>query len=129
MLLYTKKFIPLTFLHAAPHLSLDCRQHWKKVFLVAFRQILEKNLPVVHIFSCTITRYLKTFCGIKSLSTKECLAELSLGIISPVSPIIPKMFPLLSSCLVSPQCMDCFTRFTKSSGETRVMGGESCPAV
>ena len=112
MLLHTKKFIPLTFLHAAPHLSLDCRQHWKTVFLVAFRQILEKNLPVVHIFSCKIMRYLKTFCGIKSLSTKECRAELSLGIIS-----------------LYPQYMNCPTRSTKSLEETRVMGGESCPGV
>ena len=112
MLLHTKKFIPLTFLHAAPHLSLDCRQHWKTVFLVACRQILENSLPVVHIFSCKIMRYLKTFCGIKSLSTKECRAELSLGIIS-----------------LYPQYMDCPTRSTKSLEETRVMGGESCPAV
>ena len=48
-----------------------------KVSLTAFGQILPKILPVVHISSFIIMTYLKKFIGIKSLITKQCLAELS----------------------------------------------------
>ena len=81
----------------------------KKVSLIVFRQILPNILPVVHIFSFIIMAYLKKFIGIKFLSTKQCPAELSPWIIPPLFPILPKMFPLLLSCLLSPPCMDCPT--------------------
>ena len=81
--------------------------YWKKVFLIAFRHILLKILPLMHIFSFIITTYLETCCGIESFSRKQCPVELSLWIIPPVSPILPKMFPLLSSCLLPPPCLDC----------------------
>ena len=63
---------------------------WKKVSLITFRQILPKSLSVVHIFNFIITNYLKKFPGIKSLSTKQCSAELSPWFISYVSPFYKK---------------------------------------
>ena len=80
---------------------------WKKVSLIVFRQILPKYLLAVHIFSFIITTYLKNFIGIKSLSTKQCPAELSPWIIPPVSPILPKIYHLLPSSLMPLPCMDC----------------------
>ena len=80
--------------------------YWKKVSVIAFRNIAPKILPVVHISSLIFTTYLKKFIGIKSISTKQCPAELSPWIIPPVSPILPKMFPFLSYCLLPFQCMD-----------------------
>ena len=64
--------------------------YWKKVSLIAFRQILPKILSVLYIFSFIIRTYLKKFTGIKSLSTKQCPAELSPWIISHVSPFYQK---------------------------------------
>ena len=61
--------------------------YWKKVSVIAFRNIAPKILPVVHISSLIFTTYLKKFIGIKSISTKQCPAELSPWIIPPVSPI------------------------------------------
>ena len=81
----------------------------KKVSLIAYRQILPKILHVVLIFSFTIMAYFEKFVGIKSYSTKQCPAELSPWIIPPVLLILPKMFPLLSSCLLPLQSMDCPT--------------------
>ena len=80
---------------------------WKKVSLINFRQILPQILPVAHIFSFIITTYLKNIIGNKSLTTKQCPAELSPWIMPSVSPILPKMYHLLSSCLVALPCMDC----------------------
>ena len=45
----------------------------------------------------------------KSLSTKQCLAELSSWIIPPVFHILPKNFCLLSSGLLPPPCIDSST--------------------
>ena len=103
---------PLSFM---PHpIPLFIADHiLEKSILTAFRQILPKSLPVVHNFSFITTTYLKKFIGIKSLITKQCPAELSPWIISPVSPILPKIFPLLSSCLLLPPCMDCPTHSPK----------------
>ena len=81
--------------------------YWIKVSLITFRQILPNILLVVHIFSFIITTYLKTFSGIKSLSTKQCTTELFLWIIPPVYRILPKIFPLLFSCFLPPPCVDC----------------------
>ena len=86
--------------------SLPCRPHIGES-LIAFRQILTKILPVVHICSFIITTYLKKFIEVKSISTKQCPAELSPWITPPVSPILLKMFPLLSSYFLTPPCMDC----------------------
>ena len=61
--------------------------------LISFRQILPKTLPVAHIFSFIISAYLKKFSGIKSFSTKQCPANLSLQIIPLVFLILPKMSP------------------------------------
>ena len=55
--------------------------YWKKkVFLIIFRQILPKIWSVVHIFSNTVTTYLKNFIGNESLNTKQCPAGLHLRI-------------------------------------------------
>ena len=81
-------------------LSLLQTLYWKKVGLRVFRQILQTILSVVHIFSFIITTYLKTFSGMKTLSKKQRPAELSLWIITRVYPILPKMFPFLSSYLL-----------------------------
>ena len=75
--------------------------YWKKVSPVVFRQILPKILPMVHIFSFIITTYLKKFIGIKTLGAKQYPAELSLWSIPTIFPILPKMFHLLSFCLLS----------------------------
>ena len=92
--------------YLTPFLSWLQTTYWKKVSLTAFRRILQKVLPVVHIFSFIITTYLKKFIGIKYLITKQCPVVLSPWVIPPVSPILPKIFPLLSSCLLPPPCMD-----------------------
>ena len=76
----------------------------EKVSLIAFRQIVSKLLPLVHIFSFIITTYLKNFIGVKSITTKQFPPELSPWIIPPVFPISSKMFPLVSSCLLPPPC-------------------------
>ena len=83
--------------------------YWKKVSPVVFRQILPKILPMVHIFSFIITTYLKKFIGIKTLSTKQYPPELSPWSIAAIFFILPKMFPLLSFCLLPPSRMDCPT--------------------
>ena len=49
----------------------------KKVFLIAFRQILPKILPLAIIFSNIIMTNLKKLIGNKSLNTKQCPAGLS----------------------------------------------------
>ena len=87
-----------------PWLQTAC---WKKVFLIDFRQILSKTLLVVHIFSFIITTYSKNIIWNKSLSRKQRPAELSPWIIPSVSPILPKMYHLLSFCLLLLPCMDC----------------------
>ena len=75
-----------------PHLiSLSSLQ----VSLITFMQLLPKTLLVGHISSFIITNYFKKIVGIKSLSTRQCAAELSPGTIPAVSIILPKMFPLL----------------------------------
>ena len=53
----------------------------KKVALIALRQILQKTLSVVYIFSIIIMINLKKLIGNKSLNTKQCPAELSSRII------------------------------------------------
>ena len=53
----------------------------KKVFLIAFRQILPKILPAASIFSNTILTNLKKLIGNKSLNTKQYPAALSPRII------------------------------------------------
>ena len=109
MSLPTNKLSPPLFFHGSPHPFLDCGPHiGKKWSLIVFRQISQNILYVVHIFNFIITDYLKTFSGIKSLSKKQCPAELSLWIIPPVYPILLKNFPFLSSHLLPPPCMDCF---------------------
>ena len=67
--------------------------YWKKVSPIAFRQILPKFLPMVHIFSFIIWTYLKKFIGIKILSTKQYPAELSPWSIPIYSPSCQKCFP------------------------------------
>ena len=114
MSLPIKKLSPPPFLHASPHSFLPCLTlSFPSLSLIAFRQILPKTLPVGHIFSFINTTYLKKFIGIKSLSTKQCSAESSAWIIPPVSPILPKMFFLLSSCMFLPRCMECPAPFPK----------------
>ena len=102
----TKKLTPPPFLHASPHLSLDCRPHIVKLSN-SFYTFLLKTLTVVHIFSLIFRIYLKKFIGIKSLSTKQCPAELPPWIIPLVSSILSNMYHLLSSCLFPPPCMEC----------------------
>ena len=68
--------------------------YWKKVSLIVFRQIWLKILPVVHIFSFLITIYLKKCIVIKSLSTKQCPAELS-------SWMVPLYPPSYQKCITS----------------------------
>ena len=87
--------------------------YWKKVSPIAFGQILPKILPMVHILSFIITTYFKKFIGIKTLSTKQYPAELSPWSIPTVFPILPKMFSLLSFCLLPPPCMECPTSSPK----------------
>ena len=59
--------------HPSPCLSLDCRPHIRKnSFQTNFNILL-----VAHIFSFTITTYVKRFIGIKSLITRQCPAESS----------------------------------------------------
>ena len=107
MSLPTEKWIPPPFFIPHPISPLIAHHMLEKVSLKVFRQILSKVLPVVHIFSFIIAVYMKKLIGIKSLSTKQCPAELSPWIIPPVSPILPKMYYLLSSCLLPLLCVDC----------------------
>ena len=102
--------------------------YWKKVSPIAFRQILPNILTMVHIFSFIITTYLKKFIGIKILSTKQCPAELSPWNIPTIFLILPKMFLLLSFCLLPPPCMD-FPTFSLKPiiWKNPVDGGESPP--
>ena len=98
MSLHTKNWVlPFSFM---PHPILLQTLYWKKVGLRVFRQILQTILSVVYIFSFIITTYLKPFSGMKTLSKKQRPAELSLWIITRVYPILPKMFPFLSSYLL-----------------------------
>ena len=96
-----------------PSLPLLQTTYWKKVSPIAFRQILPKMLPMVHIFSSIITTYLKKFIGIKTLSTKQYPAKLSPWSIPIVFLILSKMFALLWFCLLPPPCMDCPTSSPK----------------
>ena len=93
--------------------------NWKKIFLIAFRQILSKILSVVHIFSFIITTYLKKFTGSKSLSTKQCSAELS-------SWIIPHVFPFYEKCIPSFHLASCqyhiWTAYDRFRGNLEVGG-------
>ena len=98
----TKKLSPPSFLHASHHPSYDCRPHiyWKKVSLIAFRQIWTKILPVLHIFSFIITtNNLKTLIGIKTFKTKAVSSRIiSLNCISYISHLtknVPPPFILL----------------------------------
>ena len=95
------------FLFLTPSFSWLQTTYWKKVSKTAFKQILPKILPVVHIFSFIIMTYLKKFNRIKSLITEQCPVELYPYIIPTVSPILPKMFPILLSCFLPPPCTDC----------------------
>lgn len=97
--LLIKNLSPPRSLYASLHPSLDCRPHIGRKYLT-YRHILPKIWLVVHIFSFIITTYLKTFSGMKTLSKKQRPAELSLWIITRVYPILPKMFPFLSSYLL-----------------------------
>ena len=66
--------------------SADHRPHiGKKVFLIAFRQILPKILPAADSFSDTVITNLKNFIENKSLNTKQYPAGLSPRII-PLNP-------------------------------------------
>ena len=101
--------------------SLPCVQatYWKKVSVTAFGQILPKILPVVHIFSFLIMTCLK-----KSLELSPLLqnsVNYLPALYRPVAPILPKMFPLLLSCLLPPPCMDCPTHF-----HTPTVRGKPC---
>ena len=59
----------------------------EKVFLIAFKLILQKFLPAVHIFSHNHEK----FVGTKPFNTKQCQAGLSSTIIPPAFPFLPKM--------------------------------------
>ena len=96
-------------------------KYWKKVSLIAFKQILPKILPMLHIFNFIIMAYLKNFIGIESLSTKQSPAELSPWIIHPILSILAKVSPLLSSWLLPPPCMDCPTPSPK-----HIIWGKPC---
>ena len=103
-----QKLSPPLFFYASSYPSLNCRRYiGKKVGLIVFRQILQTILSVVYIFSFKIKTYLKTFSGMKTLSKKQYQAELSLWIITPVYPILPKMFPFLSSYLLPVPRISC----------------------
>ena len=91
----------------------------KKIFLIAFRQILSKILSAVHIFSFIITTYLKKFTGSKSLSTKQCSAELSSWIIPHVFPFYQKY--ITSFHLASSQC-HVWTAYDRFGGNLEVGG-------
>ena len=73
-----------------PSLSWLETKYWKKVSLIAFKQILSKILSVLHIFRFIIMTYLKNFIGIESFSTKQCPTELSPWIIHPLFSILKK---------------------------------------
>ena len=45
--------------------------------MIAFKQLLPNILLPLHIFSFIIMTYVKKVIGIESLSTKQCLGELS----------------------------------------------------
>ena len=85
----------------------------KKSISNSFWTNFTKSFPVVYIFKFTITTYLKKLIGIKSRSTKQCPAELSPLIIPTVSPILPKLCHLLSSCLFGLPCIDYPAPFPK----------------
>ena len=65
-------------------------KYWKKVSLIAFKQILSKILSALYIFRFIIITYLKSFIGIESFSTKQCPTELSPWIIHPLFSILKK---------------------------------------
>ena len=82
-----------------PSLSWSQITYWKKVSLIAFRQILPKVWPMTCIFSYTILIYLKNLDLTKSLNTKQCPAGLSPRIIHQLSPFLLKMsLPLMLLC-------------------------------
>ena len=92
----SKKLNPPLFLHDSLLPSLNCRPRIaKKASLIAFRQILWEILSVVRISGVIITTVLNTFIRIKSINTKQCLAEWSLGNITSVLHLLPKMSSLL----------------------------------
>ena len=64
LILPIKNLNPLLFFHASPHPSLDPS-------LIAIRYILQKILPVVHIFRFIIMTYLKKVIGIKGSLTNN----------------------------------------------------------
>ena len=103
----TKNWVlPLSFMsHPIPPLIADQILEKK----IAFKQISPNILPLVHIFIFTIMTYLKSIIGIESLSTKQIPGELSPWITLLVFSMLLNMFPLLSSCLLPPPCMDCPT--------------------
>ena len=84
---------------------------WKKVSLIVFRQIFTKSFACGAHFQFhnhnLFKNYLKILIGIKSLSTKQCPAELSTWNILTVSLILAKKYHLLSSCLLRLPCMGC----------------------
>ena len=83
------------------HLSSDHRPHTgKKIPLIAFRQILQRILPVAHIFAYTIK---KKLFGTEFHNTKHCPSGLSPRIIPPVFPLLPKMSPPLMLRFYFPQ--------------------------
>ena len=59
-----------------------------------------------HFHSFIIATFLKKFIVIKSFSRKQCPAELSPWIIPLVLSVLPKLFPLPSSFLLPPPCVD-----------------------
>ena len=118
---------PHSNIESPPSLSWSQTTYWKKVSLIAFRQILPKMLLVARIFSYTIFIYLKKLDGTKSLNTKQFSAGLSPRIIPQVSPFLPKISP--------PLMFLCYTHhvwtvphpwtFMRNPGD----GGESYPTT
>ena len=68
------------FLYVSPRPCFDRSPH--VVSLVSFRHILLKTFPAVCIFSFIIMIYLKSFIGIKSINTNQCLEGLPPRIIA-----------------------------------------------
>ena len=62
---------------------------WRKILLIALRQILPKILPVARILSF---KNMKKLAGTKCHNTKHCSAGLSPRIIPPVFPFLLKVY-------------------------------------
>ena len=128
MLLPTKKLSPAPFFHVSPPSPLWLKiTYWKKVFLIAFRQILPKLLSVVHIFSFIITTYLEKFTGLNP--SKQCPKELSPWIIPHVSPFYQKCITFHLACCPDNVWTTLPLPPNLPFGRNPVDGEESCPAA